>query len=193
MSPGFGLPAPVHRELREHLDRWLPHVATEEFSWTLGPIEEALPGFRVRRYAPSAGDPWAYASCGASAVERAGERAEFVLLSPDETPRHVETLAMVAHYRADPRVRLAEGSVVPIGRPWLEGAEADHLLVSKPLPYGPAFEWLETSGGRVRFLWLVPVTGAEAQFASRHGVAALESALERSGVNVVARDRPSVI
>jgi hypothetical protein len=57
-------------------------------------------------------------------------------LSPTEDPRHVELLAMEADLHADARYRLRAGSAVNIGRPWMDGSRADHLLVSLPYPYG---------------------------------------------------------
>lgn len=44
-------------------------------------------------------------------------------------------------------------------------ASADHLMVSLPYPYGPDLEWCETPSGKVQVLWLVPITGAEADLA----------------------------
>src|SRR4051812_17576719 len=115
-------------QLRAHVDAWFPASAREEFSWTLGPIGSELPQFRVARYSAATPDePWAYVSLGASEVERDGERVEFLILSPEETPRHVETLAMVTYFHADPRYGLTEAAIVDIGRPWLEGSAADHL------------------------------------------------------------------
>ena len=38
--------------LRSHLDRFWPDRPHEEFVWTLGPIGESLPRFRVRRRVP---------------------------------------------------------------------------------------------------------------------------------------------
>ncbi|MGH9282263.1 MAG: RHS repeat-associated core domain-containing protein, partial [Acidimicrobiales bacterium] len=42
----------VRDAVRRHLEGFWPDHPQEEFSWTLGPIEERLPGFRVRRIAP---------------------------------------------------------------------------------------------------------------------------------------------
>ena len=45
----------------------------------------------------------------------------------------VELLAMVASYSTrEDDDGLHDGHTVPIGRPWVEGAEADHLYVNKP-------------------------------------------------------------
>jgi hypothetical protein len=73
---------------------------------------------------------------------------------------------MEAALHADKRYRLRAGSAVNIGRPWMDGSGADHLLVSLPYPYGPALETCELGERHVRFLWLVPITAAEAGPAS---------------------------
>lgn len=57
---------------------------------------------------------------------------EFYIDSPVESPLHVETLAMVARYHSFSQHRLSHGSVLNIGRPWVEGSEKSHLLVTWP-------------------------------------------------------------
>lgn len=64
---------------------------------------------------------------------------------------------MVASFHADERYRLSIGQTVDIGRPWIEGSSADHLLVSLPYPYGPGLEHCEAAGRHVQVLWLVPI------------------------------------
>lgn len=89
-----------------------------EFEWTADPIGTRLPAFRVRRIAPrKRSDPWVYDTVGAGQDVDGNGGKEFFLLSPTESPAHVETLAMVAHYHADPRYRLTIGSTMNIGRP----------------------------------------------------------------------------
>lgn len=184
----------VFGAVRSHLERIWPDRPHEEFEWTLGPISRSLPRFRVRRIAASAArDVWVYASVGAwEATPADGTSTEFFLLSPSESPFHVELLAMVANLHADPRHRLDVGSLVDIGRSWIEGSRCDHLLVSLPYPYGPQLERCEVDGRLIRFLWLVPITPGEAALAGSKGVEALERLLEQSGVNPVAAMRPSV-
>jgi hypothetical protein len=179
--------------VREHLERFWPDRAQEDFAWALGPVEERIPGFRVRRIAPaSPGEPWVYVTVGASVVQD-GDGMEFFILSPAESPRHVETLAMVATFHADPANRLSAGSTIRVGRPWLDGSSADHLLVSLPYPYGPALEHCDAADRHVQILWLVPVTAAEARLVQEHGAEALEELLERSNVDVIAPTRRSLV
>lgn len=163
--------------------------------WTLGPVGVRLPNLRVRRVAPAApADPWVYVTIGAwaSTAEHA-HGYEFVLVSPDENPLHVELLAMVAYFHSDARYRLDVGSTMDIGRPWAEGSAADHLLVALPYPFGPTLEDLRVADRHVRFLWLVPITNAEAQFVGSKGLEAFEELLERSLFDVADPLRPAVV
>lgn len=184
----------VFGALRSHLERFWPDRPHEEFEWTVGPIGESLPRFRVRRVAPlSPRDAWVYTSLGAWEVTHdEGDGMEFFLLAPTESPFHVELLAMVANLHADSRYRLSVGSVVNIGRAWTEGSSCDHLLVSRPYPYGPRLERCQVDGRLVRFIWLVPITPAEAALARREGVEALERLLEQNEIDPIAPARPSV-
>lgn len=181
---------------RSHLDGFWPDRSHEEFVWTLGPIGQSpLPRFRVRRIAPAERrDPWVYVTVGAwEATTDDAHGTEFFLLSPTEDPRHIELLAMVANLHADARYRLVVGSTVNIGRPWMDGATADHLLVSLPYPHGPALETCELGERHVRFLWLVPITAAEAALVQSQGMGALESMLEESNVDVISPKRRSLV
>lgn len=180
---------------RSHLDEFWPDRSHEEFVWTLGPIGQSLPRFRVRRIAPAERrDPWVYVTVGAwEATAGDAHGTEFFLLSPTEDPRHVELLAMVANLHADVRYRLRVGSTVNIGRPWMEGSAADHLLVSLPYPYGPSLERCELGERHVRFLWLVPITAAEANLVRSKGMEALENLLEQGSVDVISPKRRSLV
>lgn len=182
------------RAIREHLKRFWPERFHEEFTWTLGPVQGSLPGFRVVRVAPqSKSDPWIYVTVGAWAATRDEEHSnEFFLLAPSEDARHIELLAMVANLHADERHRLRQGTVLEIGRPWASGSVADHLLVSLPLPYGPTFEQIQVGTRHIQVLRLVPITQSEATAAREHGVSWLEDRLEASGADVLDPSRASV-
>src|SRR5262249_51828732 len=88
--------------LQGHLKSFWPNRSMEYFSWELGPINKVLPGFAVCRVTPqSSQDPWVYVTIGASRVYVENKHSvEFLLLAPDDNARHVETLAIVAHYHA---------------------------------------------------------------------------------------------
>jgi hypothetical protein len=114
-------------------------------------------------------------------------------LSPTEGPRHVELLAMVADLHADACYRIEVGSAVNIGRPRMDGSGADHLLVSLPHPYSPALERCGLGERHVRFLWLVPITAAEAGLVRSRGMDALENILDERNVDVVSLKRRSLV
>jgi hypothetical protein len=171
----------VYRGLKEHLSRFFPKW--EAFSWNHGPVQRSLPNFRVVRAPPlGPGEPWVYASLGAwEATKDSAHGTEFFLLSPRETPYHVETLAVLADYHADHPVRL--GQTLDLGRPWIEGAAADHVFVTLPYPFGPDFEHFRVDGRHVEFRWLLPITAAEARFLEDNGLEAFEQLLEESGAD----------
>jgi hypothetical protein len=147
----------------------------------------------VRRIAPAKrAEPWVYVTVGASEATD-GDGSEFFILSPSESPRHVETLAMVASFHAGERSRLSIGKVVNIGHPWIDGAGADHLLVSLPYPFGPSLEHCEAAGRHVQVLWMVPITEAEGRYVRQQGLKALERLFEQSNVDVIAPERRSLV
>jgi hypothetical protein len=181
--------------LRSHFEKVWPGHAKEEFLWTLGPISATLPNFRVCRIAPSKpNEPWVYLSMGAwEATKGQADGLEFFILSPDETPRHIETLSMMANLHADPKYRRSIGDVVEIGRPWLEGSRATKLLLSLPYPYGPALEWCVIDVRRIRFLWLFPIFDSEYTYFKAHGQEALEKLFDLNHVNYLQGNRRPVI
>lgn len=174
----------VYECLADHVDRYWAGRTKERFTWQLGRISKILPRFSVVRVSPSGRhEPWVYATSGAWEIQ-SEERCEFFILSPEETPRHVETLTMVAALHADPAHRLTVGTTVGIGHGWMEGSLLDHLLVSVPYPCGPKLEYcFATPTLPIRYLWLVPVTQAEAQFVKTQGLDALEQRFDEAGID----------
>lgn len=118
-----------------HLRSMWPSGIHSDARWEAGAIEKMIPGFRVRCIQPTdASEPWVYVSMGASVV---GEGChEFALLSPIAFPRHVETVTMVADWQAAGR-NANVGTLLSIGWPWMQGSEADHVLVSQFYAYPP--------------------------------------------------------
>ena len=148
-------PEDVYLGESAHLDGFWPDRAAEDFTWEQGPIVDRVPGFRVRRVSPrEQDDGWVYASLGAwEATVGTGAGCEFVVHSPVESALHVELLAMVVDFHADPAYApLDVGRVVEIGRPWLHGSNLTHLLVSLPYPWGPELECCSLPGFHVRYL-----------------------------------------
>ncbi|MER5294881.1 suppressor of fused domain protein [Streptomyces pharetrae] len=183
----------MREALRRHLETSWPDRHHDEFRWTLGPIEEALPGFAVHRVSPlGPGDSYLYLSTGAFAVDEEPMR-EFFIMSPAESPRHVETLALVAHYHSFPQHRLSHGSVLDIGRPWAEGSENRHLFVSWPYSLDRRAAVCMAGGQEITYLWLIPISAEEARFAREAGTEALEERLEGSGVNLLDPLRASTV
>lgn len=59
-------------------------------------------------------------------------------------------------------------------------------------PYGPALEQCDLGERHVRFLWLVPITAAEANVVRTQGLEVLERLLEESNVDVMSPKRLSL-
>ncbi|WP_190093758.1 suppressor of fused domain protein [Streptomyces melanogenes] len=154
-------------------------------------MEETLPGFRVRRIEtrdPS--EPWIYLSMGASTVQ--GWPHEFALLPPIADERHVETLAMVADWVAAGRDG-SVGTVLAIGKPWVPGSAADHLLMTPLYAFPEEVELVRDGPNEISILWLVPIHANEAAYVRRRGMERLEERFEQYGVNLVDPRRPSVL
>jgi hypothetical protein len=181
------------RQIEDHLAAFFTGRQIETDRWVRGPIERSLPGFCVRVIVPP--DPstsWVYVSDGARFVETDGERFEFTLTTPLPDAVHLETLAMMANFHADPRYRVYLGKIVDIGRPWIPGSRCDHLLVSLPYPLGPKFEHID-GAPPVRIAWLFAITRAEADFARKNGVEALERRFEELAIDTLDPERTSVV
>jgi hypothetical protein len=75
----------------------------------------------------------------------------------------------------------------------MDNSSSDHLLVSLPYPFGPELEVCAFDRGIVRFLWLVPITAAEASYARARGYKSLEDRFEEARVDTLDVNRPSVV
>ena len=183
----------VYAGLDGHVAGFWSGNVQEILTWDEGPILERIPGFHVRRVAPnSATDPWIYVSIGASmAVSSSGN--EYFIMSPVESTRHVETLAMVAHFQSFDAHVLNIGDTLNIGHPWLNESPFDHLVVTLPYPYGPNLETSPKSAGRARFLWLVPISSTEAALIRNDGFDRFEDLIEESEVDVLDPHRRALV
>lgn len=179
------------REIQKHYeDQW--GEPPEFCQWSKGPIHEMPENFRVLKFPPTPGrDVWTYATCGMS-NQPDSNRIELHLFSPVETESHVELLTFVAHYHLTGDY-VDVGHTVNFGRPWLPGSRCDHGLISLPYLDGPRLEWLTTVSGKVRFLWMIPVTPKEVKFAVQNGLEALENLLEKASFNYLDPARASVV
>ena len=167
-----------------HLRGRFPDAGIAVLAPAPGRIHTLVPALRVLSLTPPEGGRL-YATDGVwAATQTDGHGLEFVLHAPTaDDGVHVETLTMVAYYHATGGTyTLDDGHTVPIGRPWVSGSACDHLLVSLPFPWGPDLENGTVEGGRVRVLWLLPITGAEKVFRHEHGLEALEQRLEDAAI-----------
>ncbi len=183
--------------VRAHAARVFPGQPLETLRWDEGGVVENLPEFAVVRVAPPIGAPggaWIHLTAGASAAPMEdGYGLEFVLLTHAPEKLAAKLLAMVANLHADERYPLSLGQTLEVGHGWLPGASADHLLVTLPTFFDPELEWLSDRTHNIRFIWLVPVTRAEAGFARKHGPLPLQEKLGAARVDVAALVRPSVV
>jgi hypothetical protein len=179
----------------DHLERFLPDSSLAVIAPVRSEVEERLPGFRVLRLAPgAAGQPWVYATSGATRTSPEREvGAEYVLLAPAADAVIVEMLAALATVNADAEEGLGVGSIIALGRPWIARSWARHVLVLPPYPFGPGFEVYEEGERRTVVLWLVPILAVEAQYVRERGYEALEQLIERHAVNVADPARTSVV
>lgn len=177
--------------VRRHLvDFFAGHPHRDEV-WTLGPAANELPRLRVVEFAPGPRTGlWVYASAGGWEA-RPDPRLEFVLVAPAPDLRHVELVTLTAWYHG--RHGLGTDHTLPIGEPWLPGSGCDHLLVSRPYPFGPDLEICNVPDGHVHVLWLLPITAAEREFKVRHGTESLEQRFDNCGLEYWRPDRPSVV
>jgi hypothetical protein len=181
--------------VRAHLARVFPARALETLRWDEGGVVANLPELAILRVAPAAdGGAWLHVSAGASEPPMDdGFGIEFLLLAPSPDKLATKLVAMVANLHADERYPLSLGQVIEIGQPWLPGASADHLLVALPTIFDPELEWLSDRERNVRFIWLVPITRREADFARQHGPVALQEKLGAAQLDVSALVRGSAV
>lgn len=160
--------------------------------WTKGPVQQLPVGFHILVFGPNAHRKmWTYATVGMS-LQPDSYPLELHLFSPVECESLVELLTVVAHFHLTGEY-LNTGHTVNFGRPWLPGSICDHGLVSLPYLDGPPLEWLEQGSDRVRFLWLIPLTTPEVQFAKTNGLEALERRFDEAHFNYVDPKRKSVV
>jgi|ERR1700722_973109 len=182
---------PYCENIRDHyLGCWQTEVRTVKFD--KGPIGDLPKQFRVLLFGPSATRRmWTYATqCMSQPEDKEG--LELHLFSAEQHDEIAELLVATAHYHRTGAV-LGLGHTVNFGRPWLPGSLCDHGLISLPYLDGPNLECLEDNGTETRFLWLIPVTRAEVEFARRNGLEALESRFQELRFNYLDPKRPSVV
>ena len=182
---------PYHQALLDHYVRaWSTDPQVLQFS--KGPIQELPHEFCVLRFAPTVrGGMWRYATLGMSMVSDASP-LELHMLAREPNDQIVELLVATAHYHRT-QEWLGLGHSVNFGKPWGKGSSCDHGLISLPYLDGPTLEWLRVGTTSVRFLWLIPVTGAEVEFKRMHGLEALEHKFEITKFDYLNPWRESVV
>ncbi|ARB05333.1 suppressor of fused domain protein [Neisseria lactamica] len=169
-----------------HLQNFWKHHEIKGFTWALGRIVEELPDFQVFQVIPNHEDePWVYVSSGIGSF--LGQ--EFFIVSPFETPEHIETLAMLASASMHYPDRFQLGKIVNIGRPWVGQSSFWHFLISLPYPYGQELEYMDN----VRFFWLLPITRQERLFLDTHSVEELETKFDKAGIDYLDINRASTV
>lgn len=183
--------ATEHCQLIERHYSTVWHPPEKRLRWAAGPIDELPAGFHVLAI-PIGSDTMGFSTCCMSAPED-DERLELHVLTRRDQKRAerdvVELLTVVAHYHRTGH-RLGLGHTVNFGRPWLPGSLCTHGLISLPYLDGPRLEW--TEDGRVRFLWLIPITPKEVDLKKRAGLDALQEAFEAQQFDYLDPLRPSV-
>ena len=161
--------------------------------WEKGPVADLPPGFCVLEFAPTdVRRMWTYATCCMSKPSDL-KPIELHLFSPVQSELQVELLTVVAHFHRTGEL-LGLGHTINFGRPWLDGSVCDYGLISLPYLDGPMIEeFRPPSGHAVRCLWLVPITKAERDYKTTHGLEALERKFEQAKFDYLDPFRSSVV
>jgi len=183
----------TNEDITKHYKEFFEGHDFEMLSWELGPIKEVVPGFQVIRFAPGPKiNMWVYCSVGASEIEHSDSGLhEFVVVSPVESNRLVEMLAMVTYYHSNHN--LGFGHTLPIGEPWLEGSSCENWLISLPYPFGEALEILPLNNIHAHVAWLLPITNAERDFKVQYDLEALEQKFDDAELEYWEIQRDSVV
>jgi hypothetical protein len=150
-----------------------------------GPIHQLPPDFCVLEFPPH-GDR--NATC---CMSQAGDNRpiELHVFSPRQTDEVAELLYATAHFHRTGE-RLGLNHTVNFGKPWIARSSCDHGFISLPYLDGPG---LENGPHNIKFYWLIPITKAEVEYATAHGVNALEEMFEREPFNYLDPARTSVV
>jgi len=175
----------------QHFKSFFEGHEFEVLTWDTGPIKKVIPEFEVIKFSPGEKcKQWVYCSVGASTIEHgASGRYEFVVVSPFETERMIEILAMVTYFHLQHGLEYTD--TVPIGEPWLEGSLCENWLVSLPYPFDQGLELMPSNHARVA--WLLPITNAEREYIAENGLEALERQFDEVGLKHWEIDRVSVV
>jgi hypothetical protein len=183
------------QSVRDHYERvWGAHG--ELRSLNRGPAEHLALNLKVLVFPPRPDNGmWTYATVGMSQAPEAGQSygLELHLFSRQEDDGLVGLLTAVACYHVT-TAALGWGHTVYFGRPWLPFSTCSYGLISLLYLDGPKLEWMGPPERSTRFLWLIPITGAERNFViEQDSVEPLERLFEETEFNYLDPKRPSVV
>lgn len=183
----------VYSALRTHIARFFDGHRRYEYDCAFDPAARVPTGFRVVCVEPGPRTQLTtYLSLGSwEATADTGCGFEFLITTSQAENTCIELLTMVAFYHRTEG--LGVGHTFPLGYGWL-GGRCDHMLVSLPYPFGPELELCCLGEeGHVRFLWLLPITGAEKQFRHENGLEALEQRFDDAKLDFAFPYRESIV
>ena len=183
----------INDKIIDHYKKFFEGHEYRVLTWDLGPISQVVSEFKVVRFSPGPRiGLWVYCSVGASTIVHDGSGLhEFVVVSPVESDRIVEMLAMITYYHSNHNLGL--GHTLPIGEPWLEASKCTNWLISLPYPFGEELEILELNDSHAHVAWLLPITDAERDFKVKNGLEALEQSFDDAELEFWDINRESVV
>ena len=183
----------INEEIIKHYKEFFEGHESELMSWELGPIKDAVPNFQVIRFSPGPKiNLWVYCSVGASGISHDDSGLhEFVVVSPIESDRMVEMLAMITYYHSNHN--LGFGHTLPIGEPWIEKSKCTNWLISLPYPFGEELEIMPLNNTHAHVAWLLPITDAERDYKTKNDLEALEQMFDDSELEYWDINRKSVV
>jgi hypothetical protein len=187
-------PSEYGHRVHQHVHEFFAGHEARSRTFDRGPIQGVLPGFHVIEVNPGPRlGLTTYVSVGPGFPDGSEDsHVEFVTVAAEPSERHVELLAMTAHYHRTGE-RLGLGHTFPIGEPWVTGSTLDHMLVSLPYPFGPKLELLAVDGHRVQILWLLPITTSELEYKKVSGLEALEKLFDAAPLEYWNSNRQPVV
>jgi suppressor of fused protein SUFU len=88
---------------------------------------------------------------------------------------------------------LLRGDVIGPRGPIAPGSEMEALYASNPVYFPDGFEVVDDGNGTTVFVWLVPISRAEAEYVRQHGWEAFEQLLDEKQPNLVDLGRRSIV
>jgi len=182
-----------NEEIIKHYQGFFDGHESKLLSWELGPIKKVVPNFEVIRFSPGKKiNLWVYGSVGASTIKHNDSGLhEFVVVSPFESERLVEMLAMITYFHSNHN--LGFGHTLPIGESWLGNSKCTNWLVSLPYPFGEELEIMPIGNTHAHVAWLLPITDAERDFKAHNDLEALEQKFDDAELEYWDINRESVV